>query len=299
MIRRLLLVSLSLLGTACSKGSTPPSTVKVLPPLPKPAIASFIASPTDIPAGGASTLTWQTTGTVTSLSLSDGVNSPVDVTGTTTRLMSPTVSTTYTVTAMNSGGSDSRSVTVSLHAPGLRLQYTDPTSPTAKVVVVKSALSTPTNLVLDVKVGAAPITAFGFAMSIPLARTIPTDPATHGPFAADPSQSPPGLKQGIINPGSSPITGAVTVGGAAMQKFISVGVAKHKATVSDGDDTWAAGSTLFSIALKMVGTPATGEVFIGSAVATDPTFRAAALHKDGTEAVSKADVALGDFTITL
>jgi len=298
-MRRLLPVSLALLAVACSKGSTPPTTVTVPPPLPTPAITSFTASPTDIAVGGASTLTWTTTGAVASLSLSDGTNPPVDVTGTLTRLMSPTLSTTYTLTATNSGGSDSRQVSISVHAPGLRLQYTDPASATAKILVVKSALSTPTNLVLDVKVGAAPITAFGFAMSIPLVRVIPADPATNGPFAADPSQSPPGLKQGIINMGASPVTGAVMVGGAAMQKFISVGVARHTATLADGDDTWAAGSTLFSVALKMVGTPGTGDVFIGSAVAADPTFRAAALHKDGTEAVGKSDIALGDFTITL
>jgi hypothetical protein len=84
-----------------------------------------------------------------------------------------------------------------------------------------------------------------------------------------------------------------------MPRFFSVGVAKHKSGLADGDDTWLAGQTLFSIALKMVGTPVAGDVFIGNTVARDPTFRAAALRKDGTEAVSKADIALGDFIISL
>jgi hypothetical protein len=94
-------------------------------------------------------------------------------------------------------------------------------------------------------------------------------------------------------------TAAVVVGGPAMPRFLSVGVAKHKSALADGDDTWPAGATLFSIALKMVGSPAVGDVFIGNTVARDPTFRAAALRKDGTEAVSKADIALGDFIISL
>jgi hypothetical protein len=215
-------------------------------------------------------------------------------------VVTPSAPTTYTLTATNAGGSVTAIAPVSVHSASLRLQYTDPTSITAKILVVKNTTKSTTNyLVLDVRVGALPITAFGFAMNIPLARTIPADPSTSGPFTVDTSLTPPGIWPGVITMGSSPATGAVMIGGPAMPTFISMGVAKHKAAVGDTDDTWLAGSTLFSIAVKMVGSPATGDVFKGATVAADPTFRAAALHKDGTEAVSKADIALGDFIISL
>ena len=290
-----------LTATGLGGDATADLTVTVTAAVPKPVITAFSASPSDVPAGTAATLSWTVTGAVTKLTLSDGTASTaIDVTGTTSKAVAPDTVTTYTLTATNSGGSDGKLVTVNVHSPNLRLQYSDPSSTTARILVVKNAASTTARLVLDVKVGALPVTAFGFAMNIPLARTIPADPSTSGPFVGDASLTPAGLiATGAIHVGASPATGALVVGGVAMPAFISVGVAKHKATAGDGDDTWAAGATLFSIALKMVGSPAIGNVFIGSAVAADPTFRAAALRKDGTEAVSKADIALGDFIISM
>jgi hypothetical protein len=289
----------TLTATGLGGSATATKTVSVTGVLAKPVITAFTASPNDVPAGSPSTLTWTVTGTVTTLTMNDGLHPVKDVTGTSSLAVTPDTVTTYTLTATNAGGSDSKQAVVSVHSPSLRLQYTDPTSITAKILVVKNAASTTNRLVLDVKVGALPITAFGFAMNIPLARAIPADPATSGPFNVDTNLAPPGLIPGTINIGSSPATGALLVGGPAMPTFISMGVAKHKAAVGDGDDTWAAGATLFSIAIKMVGSPATGDVFRGATVAADPTFRAAAMRKDGTEAVSKADIALGDFIISL
>lgn len=290
-----------LTATGLQVSTTADVVVTVTAAVPKPVITAFAAGPDDVPTGSPSMLTWRVTGTVSRLTLADGSTAaPLDVTGTTSRSVTPDIVTTYTLTASNTGGATSMSKTVSVHSPSLRLQYSDPASTTAKIRVVKNAASTTSRLVLDVKVGAQPVTAFGFAMNIPLARTIPADPSTNGPFVADASLTPPGLiANGAINIGASPATGALVVGGVAMPTFLSVGVAKHKANLADADDTWAAGATLFSIALKMVGNPATGSVFIGSSVASDSTFRAAALRKDGTEAVGKADIALGDFIISL
>jgi len=290
-----------LTATGVGGSATAEVTVTVTAAVPKPVITAFTASPSDVPGGTPSTLTWTVAGMVTRLILGDGSSAaPLDVTGTTSKLVLPDAVRTYTLTAANSSGADSKQATVSVHSPSLRLQYTDPTSTIAKILVVKNAASTTSRLVLDVKVGALPVTAFGFAMNIPLTRTIPANPSTNGPFAADPSLTPPGLiANGAIYIGASPATGALLVGGAAMPTFLSVGVARHKASAADGDATWAANATLFSIALVMVGSPATGNVFAGSTVASDPTFRAAALRKDGTEAVGKADIALGDFIISL
>jgi hypothetical protein len=266
----------------------------------KPVITAFTASPDDVAAGSQSTLTWTVTGTVTSLTMNDGLHPVKDVTGTNSLAVTPDTVTTYTLTATNAGGSDSASRKVNVHSASLRLQYTDPTSITAKVLVVKNTTkSTNNSLVLDVKVAAMPITAFGIAMNVPLASTF-TNSATNG-LALDGGLSPAGLSLGSINysAGPPPATAAAFLGGPAMPNFLGLGVAKHKLTAGDPDDTWAAGSVLFSVTIKMVGSPAVGDVFKGATVAADPTFRAAALRKDGTEAVSKADIALGDFIISL
>src|SRR5205823_6238838 len=92
----------------------------------------------------------------------------------------------FTLTATNPGGSATASVHVATHSPFLHLQYTDPTSATAKILLVKNAASTANRLVLDVKVGAAPVTAFGFAISIPFnaasAGAITLDNTVSTPF---------------------------------------------------------------------------------------------------------------------
>jgi hypothetical protein len=300
----------TLTATGPGGSTTAFKTVSVTGVLAKPVITAFTASPDDVAAGSQSVLTWTVTGTVTSLTMNDGLHPVKDVTGTSSLAVTPDTVTTYTLTATNAGGSDSASRKVSVHSASLRLQYTDPTSITAKILVVKNAASTTNRLVLDVKVGALPITAFGFAMNIPL-QIVVANPVVNG-IALDANLTPPGLIPGTINIGSSPATGAVMVGGPAMSNFISVGVAKHKSAVGDGDDAWAAGSTLFSFVIKMVGSPAKGNVFLGSQLATDPTFRAAALTKNLNpacvpdsnpltcyEAVHKADIALGDFIISL
>ena len=73
-----------------------------------PVISSFIATPNPIIAGASTTLNWATTG-ATEVSVNNGVGT-VAVNGTT--LVSPTVTTTYTLTAINFYGSREAAVTV-------------------------------------------------------------------------------------------------------------------------------------------------------------------------------------------
>lgn len=77
----------------------------------KPTLTSFSANPTTISAGQPSTLSWQVSD-ATSLSINQGVG---DVTGQTSVSVSPTTTTTYTLTASNADGSttDQTTVTVS------------------------------------------------------------------------------------------------------------------------------------------------------------------------------------------
>ncbi len=285
------LLSLAVFAAACSGGSAPSPTVT------KPSITAFTASPATVPAGGSLTLSWTVTGQLDSLVVTPGnLNVLADTntsTGSGSHLItaaSPPV--TYTLTATNAGGSDTRMAPVALSAGPKRLLYTDPTSTSAKLLLVRNAASTDGHLILDMKVGATPVTAFGVALNIPF------DVSSAGMIAVPGTNA---ILAGLINFGSSPPTAASVLGGSssAMTNLFSVGVARKKTSVTDGDDTWAAGSILFSIAFDMTAAAVGGtNVFNAASLAGNARFRAAALKKDGTEGVSKSDIALGDLIVS-
>ncbi len=80
---------------------------------PKPTISSFTASPATIAQGGGTTLAWTVTG-ATSLNLDNNIGG---VTGTTSRAVSPGVTTTYTLSATNGSGTVTLPVTVTVVQP--------------------------------------------------------------------------------------------------------------------------------------------------------------------------------------
>lgn len=81
-------------------------------PVAPPMISSFSASPASISSGQTSTLSWLVSG-ATSLSIDNSVG---DVTGTGSKVVTPSVTTTYALTARNSGGSVTASTTVTVSA---------------------------------------------------------------------------------------------------------------------------------------------------------------------------------------
>lgn len=96
--------------SACHKKTTAPP-----PPPPPPAAqptASLTASPDTIDKGQSSTLTWQTTN-ATDVSI-DGIGA-VQPNG--TQQVSPTDSTTYTLTAKGAGGTQTATARVTVNAP--------------------------------------------------------------------------------------------------------------------------------------------------------------------------------------
>lgn len=109
------LLAMSLIGTACRHhpvtGSvpTPPQTA---PAAAKPTV-TLQASPTMVQKGQGSTLTWNSTN-ATTLSIAPGVGS-VAPEGSTQ--VSPTESTTYTITASGPGGEAEQSVRVTVSEP--------------------------------------------------------------------------------------------------------------------------------------------------------------------------------------
>src|SRR4051794_17796195 len=80
----------------------PPAPVTAAPRPDAPIVAQFTAEPTSIQRGQSSTLRWEVTGQVTSVSINQGVGT-VQSTG--SSRVNPSDSTTYTLTATGPGGS--------------------------------------------------------------------------------------------------------------------------------------------------------------------------------------------------
>lgn len=94
-----------------SHGSTISSPVTVTVTTPgAPQIITFTANPTTVAKGQSSTLSWSVTG-ATSLSINQNVGS---VAGTTNSVVTPSTTTTYTLTATNSLGNTTAPVTVTV-----------------------------------------------------------------------------------------------------------------------------------------------------------------------------------------
>jgi hypothetical protein len=266
-------------------------TVSVTAAVPAPVITSFAASPPAISLGATATLSWSVTN-ATSLQLDNGLG---DVTGTSSVTVTPAVTTTYTLKAVGAGGQVTATTTVTLVAAGLTLGYTNPTNTAAKLLLLKNvARSTPTHLVLDVTTGSAAIpAAFGVAMNLPLDHTKATFTFSTGATGnlAVPAGAPlqPGTGAGATLGGVQPLTGPLT-------DFVTVGVARKKASAADGDVSLPANTVLYSVAFDAVTSAPAGVVFDGSALPAKA--RLAALKRDGTEAVGKADFAVGQLFIT-
>jgi Purple acid Phosphatase, N-terminal domain len=123
---------------------TPTPTPTPPPPPGSPVISSFTASPVAITSGQSSTLSWVVTG-ATSLRLDPGA---INVTGATSRQVTPSVSTAYTLTATNNAGSVTRNVTVTVSSASagapelprvfLNTGYIPPTGKTITVLAGQS-----------------------------------------------------------------------------------------------------------------------------------------------------------------
>lgn len=106
---------------------TPASTT---PTVQTPSVSSFAATPSTITAGQSATLTWSVSG-ATSLSIDNGVGS---IAGTSSKVVAPAKTTAYKLTATNSAGSVTATVTVTVNAMALDTQ-----PPSVPVLVSVSA----------------------------------------------------------------------------------------------------------------------------------------------------------------
>jgi len=119
---------LSFFAAGCKKKvpapQPPPAPVKEAPkpPAAKPIVKFFTAEPSTIERGQASSLKWEVTGADT-VSINQGLGT-VSASG--NRSVFPSSTTTYTLTASNSGGSVTESVTVNVTAPAAPAQKPTP-----------------------------------------------------------------------------------------------------------------------------------------------------------------------------
>ena len=118
-----LALSLAIFAAGCKKKAPapapppPPSQTTTPPPAttPRPPVVDqFTAEPSNIQRGESSTLRWQVSGDVTSVSINNGIGT-VQSTG--SRSVNPANSTTYTLTASGPGGSVTGVTTVTISSP--------------------------------------------------------------------------------------------------------------------------------------------------------------------------------------
>ena len=93
----------------------PPPVEKQPPPAPRaPVVSQFTAEPSTIQRGQSSTLRWEVSGDVTSVSIDQGIGT-VQSAG--NRRVSPGESTTFTLTAAGPGGNTTSMATVTVTSP--------------------------------------------------------------------------------------------------------------------------------------------------------------------------------------
>src|SRR5271165_1148838 len=117
----------TLTATNATGSSTSTLTITVNTP-GKPTIGSFSASPTSITSGSSSTLSWTTSG-ATSIAITPGTFTSSSLSGSTS--LSPTATTTYTLTATNAAGSTTSTLTVTVTKPTISSFGVNPATITA------------------------------------------------------------------------------------------------------------------------------------------------------------------------
>jgi len=135
-----LAVSLALFAEGCKKkvpaAPPPPPPAPAPAPAPSapgaPVVAQFTAEPSTIQRGQSATLRWEISGQATNVSINQGIGT---VRSTGSQQVSPTNSTTYTLTASGPGGSVTGSATVAVVTPPPPAPSAPPPPPAPRATV--------------------------------------------------------------------------------------------------------------------------------------------------------------------
>jgi peptidoglycan-associated lipoprotein len=138
-----LAVSIALFAEGCKKKvpaappPPPPAPAPTsAPPAPSaPVVAQFTAEPSTIQRGQSATLRWEISGEATNVSINQGIGT---VRSTGSQQVSPTNSTTYTLTATGPGGSITGSATVAVVTPPPPAPTTPPPPPAPRATLEQS-----------------------------------------------------------------------------------------------------------------------------------------------------------------
>ncbi|MBI5423178.1 MAG: hypothetical protein HZA32_03770 [Opitutae bacterium] len=162
--------------TARNESGVVTRTASVTVNPPAPTIASFAAAPVTIFPGQSSQLSWSVNGSAT-LTLAPDIGA---VSGD-TRSVSPQATTTYTLTAANAGGQDSKSVTVNVSAPVVGSFTAEPTViVTGGSTTLAWAVDGASEVAIAADVGASPGVVTGNSRSVsPTQNTVYTLTATN------------------------------------------------------------------------------------------------------------------------
>jgi hypothetical protein len=134
------------------------------------------------------------------------------------------------------------------------LDYADPPSGGALLLVKNTGASTPTSVALDLIVGAQPLTGYSAGFNLPLAAGLATFSSFRSGTALDPG-SAPAAAQGMV-PTAGPLAGVLVAG--VSQKAAGTGAVP--------DDTkLEPGAVLFSLQFDLIDGAAPGPVFDGTA----------------------------------
>ena len=108
----------TLTATGAGGSATAKASITVAAPGGAAPTASFSANPATVQAGQSSTLTWSTTN-ATSVTITPGIG-PVAASG--SKIVTPTSSTTYTLSAQGPGGTASATAAITVNAPASGMQ---------------------------------------------------------------------------------------------------------------------------------------------------------------------------------
>jgi len=177
-------------------------------------------------------------------------------------------------------------VTFTAERKPFKLAYADPAG--GKLRLVRNDKSTDASVVLDLVVGAAPLTGYSTGLNLPVDTTrVALDAAAAlvpGPLLS-PGTNPMAAK--ALLPSSGPLAGVLVA--ALSQKASGTGAVSS-------DTALPAGTVLCTLQLNLIPTGAPGVVFDGGAngfVLPSGGLR----DKSGTQLVNAADVAIGKLEV--
>ena len=264
-------------------------------PSPPPVINSFTATPPSITSGQSSTLSWTLSGGApTTLSIDNGVGG---VPGLTSKVVTPSATTTYTLTASNSAGTVTQSVTVTvtpaITAPVINSFTAAPPSITSgQSSTLSWTLSggAPTTLSIDNGVGGVPgltskvvtpsatttytLTASNSAGTVTQSVTLTVTPAVTAPVINSFTATPPSITSGQSSTlswtlsGGAPTTLSIDNGVGGVLGLTSKVVTPSATTTYTLTASNSAGTVTQSVTLTV--TPAVTAPVINSFTAAPP-----------------------------